>query len=225
MFTLKASGLRSVLFLGAHSDDIEIGCGGTVMTLLRAIPELRVSWVVFSGDERRQREARAAAGKFLAGAREPHVETLDYPDTLFPTRYAELKQEMVRIREAVRPDVVFTHRREDAHQDHRTLGELAWGAFRDAWILEYEIPKYEGDLGAPNVFVGLPKDVMDAKLDALWDCFESQRAKPWFSKEQIGALASLRGLESKGGERYAEGFYCRKTMLVFGEAPREVDAG
>ena len=217
MLTLSAKGLRSVLFLGAHSDDIEIGCGGTALTLVKAIPEIRVGWIVLSGNARRQEEARTSAARFLDGAAEAHVETLDYPDTLFPTRYAELKQELARLREVLRPDAVFTHRREDAHQDHRTLGELTWGAFRDAWILEYEIPKYEGDLGAPNVFVGLPQDMLQAKLDTLWECFESQRAKPWFSKEQIAALASLRGLESRCGERYAEAFYCRKTSLTFAE--------
>jgi LmbE family N-acetylglucosaminyl deacetylase len=215
MLTLSAKGLRTVLFLGAHADDIEIGCGGTALTLVRAVPEVRVGWIVFSGDARRREEARASAARLLAGAVEPCVEVLDYPDTLFPTRYGELKQELARIREELHPDAVFTHRREDAHQDHRTLGELTWGAFRDAWILEYEIPKYEGDLGAPNVFVGLSRDVLQAKLDTLWDCFESQRAKPWFSKEQLAALASLRGLESRSGERYAEGFYCRKASLTF----------
>ena len=215
MFTLRASGLRSALFLGAHADDIEIGCGGTVMTLLEAMPELRIGWVVFSGDERRRQEARRSAAKFLAGAKSPHVETLSYPDALFPTRYAELKAELKRIRAETQPDIVFTHRREDAHQDHRTLGELTWGGFRDEWILEYEIPKYEGDLGAPNVFVPLAPQVMSAKVEALWECFESQRSKPWFSKEQLEALALLRGLEAKGGERHAEGFYSRKTLLTF----------
>ncbi|MCB1022249.1 MAG: PIG-L family deacetylase [Acidobacteria bacterium] len=216
MLTLAPEGLRSVLFVGAHSDDIEIGCGGAALSLVEAIPGLRVHWTVFSGDGRRHAEARASAARFLAKADSPTIETLDYPDTLFPTRYDALKQELARIRDEARPDLVFIHRREDAHQDHRTLGELAWGAFRDGWILEYEIPKYEGDLGAPNVFVGLSEAVMQAKLDALWDCFESQRTKPWFSKDQIAALALLRGLESRTGERYAEGFYSRKATLRFG---------
>jgi LmbE family N-acetylglucosaminyl deacetylase len=215
MFTLRASGLRSALFLGAHADDIEIGCGGTVLTLLEAIPDLRVGWIVFSGDERRQGEARRAASRFLARAKDPHVETLQYPDTLFPTRYADLKTELARIRDHIRPDVIFTHRRDDAHQDHRVLGELAWGAFRDEWILEYEIPKYEGDLGAPNLFTPLTPQVMATKIETIWDCFESQRSKSWFSKEQLEALALLRGLEAKGGTRHAEGFYARKTVLSF----------
>ncbi|MEZ5364707.1 MAG: PIG-L deacetylase family protein [Bryobacterales bacterium] len=215
MLTLAPNGLRSVLFLGAHSDDIEIGCGGAALSLIEAIPGLRVHWTVFSGDGRRREEARAAADRLLAKADNPTVETLDYPDTLFPMRYDELKQELARVREQAQPDLIFTHRREDAHQDHRTLGELAWGAFRDGWILEYEIPKYEGDLGAPNVFVGLSELVMQAKLETLWDCFESQRTKPWFSKDQIASLALLRGLESRTGERYAEGFYSRKATLEF----------
>lgn len=217
MFSLNASGMRRALFLGAHADDIEIGCGGAVLTMLEAVPDLEVGWVVFSGAGERKKEAERSASLFLEGAKAPRVEVLDYPDTLFPTRYADLKQELARIREPFRPDVVFTHRREDAHQDHRTLGELAWGAFRGGeCILEYEIPKYEGDLGAPNVFVPLADDVHDKKLGLLWDCFESQRSKAWFSREQLAALALLRGLESKGGGRYAEGFYSRKALLSFG---------
>jgi LmbE family N-acetylglucosaminyl deacetylase len=171
--------------------------------------------VVFSGEGTREREARESAARFLAGARNTSVEVLNYPDTLFPTRYAELKQELARIREELKPDIVFTHRREDAHQDHRLLGELAWGAFRNEWILEYEIPKYEGDLGTPNVFVPLSQQTVDAKLNTLWECFETQRTKPWFSKEQLAATALLRGLEAKGGGRYAEAFYSRKAILSF----------
>ena len=159
---------------------------------------------------------RLSARLFLERANAPRVEILDYPDTLFPTRYADLKQELSRIRQEFQPEVVFTHRREDAHQDHRVLGELSWGAFRGGeWILEYEIPKYEGDLGTPNVFVALPESVLNRKLDLLWDCFETQRSKPWFSKEQLTATALLRGLESKTGERHAEGFYSRKAVLSF----------
>jgi len=218
MFSLNASAARRVLLLGAHADDIEIGCGGAVLTMLDAMPELEIGWVVFSAAGVRRREAEHSASLFLKAAAKTHVEVLDYPDTLFPTRYGELKQELGRIRQEFQPDVVFTHRREDAHQDHRVLGELAWGAFRGGeWILEYEIPKYEGDLGTPNVFVPLRRETLDRKLDLLWTCFESQRTKPWFSKEQLAATALLRGLESKGGERHAEGFYSRKTVLGFGD--------
>jgi LmbE family N-acetylglucosaminyl deacetylase len=216
MFTLDASRIERVLLLGAHADDIEIGCGGTVLTLLAALPDVGVRWVVFSAEGIRAAEAKRSAALFLESANASQVDILDYPDTLFPTRYAELKDELGGIRDEFRPDVVFTHRREDAHQDHRALGELAWGAFRGGeWILEYEIPKYEGDLGAPNVFAPLTEAILNRKLDLLWDCFESQRSKPWFSKEQLAATALLRGLESKGGQRHAEGFYSRKSVLSF----------
>ncbi len=216
MFSLDASAVRRVLLLGAHADDIEIGCGGALLTMLAARPELEVGWIVFSGEGARELEAQRSAVAFLEGAHAPLVETHRYRDTVFPTQYAELKEELERLRRDFQPDLVFTHRRDDAHQDHRVLGELSWGAFRGGeGILEYEIPKYEGDLGAPNVFVPLAEAFMQKKLELIWECFESQRDKPWFSKEQLAAVALLRGLECKSGERYAEGFYSRKAVLKF----------
>jgi LmbE family N-acetylglucosaminyl deacetylase len=207
-----ATNINRVLCLGAHSDDIEIGCGGTILKLIERNPKLEFSWVVFSGDTERAREARASAERFLDGAAAAKILTLEFQDTLFPTQFAALKDAFTRIRSEFAPDLIFTQYREDRHQDHRTLSDLTWNAFRDHAILEYEIPKFDGDLGQPNVFVDLPEETARRKIELLMDCFGTQRGKHWFSPDTFEGLLRLRGLES--ATRFAEGFHGRKLRVL-----------
>ena len=206
-----ASKLRRVLCLGCHSDDIEIGAGGLILRLLRDNPSLEVYWVVFSGTPERQAEARASAERFLEGAAASTVLTLDFQENVFPSLAPQLKAKLAEVRAAFEPDLVLTQRRDDSHQDHYTLGELTWNAFRNHAILEYEIPKFDGDLGQPNVFAALEPDLARRKVQLLLECFGTQRAKHWFDEETFLGLMRLRGLES--ANRYAEGFYARKMVI------------
>ena len=206
---------RSLLVIGAHSDDIEIGCGGTVLTLLAMFPDLHVRWAVLSGEGERATEARAGAAHFLADAREPEVTVADFPDTAFPYEGATgLKAYFRELGAACRPDLVFTHRRDDAHQDHRFVAELTWQTFRDHAILEYEIPKYEGDLGRPNVFVPLGEDVAERKVEGIMEAFATQADKPWFTRDTLMGLARIRGVECRAPSGLAEGFHGAKVVLV-----------
>ena len=206
---------RRVLCIGAHRDDIEIGCGGTVERLLDLVPDLAIRWVVLSGDGSRADEARDAAARILARARDPQVEVADFPDTNFPyTAASALKEHFRALARGPAPDIVFTHRREDMHQDHRFVAELTWQAFRDHMILEYEIPKYEGDLGRPNVFVPLSRETARAKAQAIVEAFATQRDKPWFDAETLDALMRLRGNECRSPSGLAEAFHCHKAVLL-----------
>ena len=207
-----ANTVNRVLCLGAHSDDIEIGCGGTILKLIRQNPKLEFYWVVFSGNAERALEARASAERFLEGAASNRIVTLDFQDTLFPTQFAALKDAFATISREFTPELIFTLYREDRHQDHRTLSDLTWNAFRDHAILEYEIPKFDGDLGQPNVFVELPDEIATRKIDLLISCFGSQRSKHWFSPDTFSGLMRLRGLES--ATRHAEGFHARKLRVL-----------
>ena len=207
-----ASTISRVLCLGAHSDDIEIGCGGAILKLIQQNPKLEFYWVVFSGNNERAQEARAGADRFLEGAASSRVVTLEFQDTLFPTQFAALKDAFSSIRAEFSPELIFTQYRQDRHQDHRTLSDLTWNAFRDHAILEYEIPKYDGDLGQPNVFVDLPDEIAARKIELLMACFGTQRSKHWFSPDTFEGLMRLRGLES--ATRYAEGFHGRKLRVL-----------
>jgi LmbE family N-acetylglucosaminyl deacetylase len=202
--------IRSILCLGAHADDLEIGCGGTLLEILSRRPGIDVHWVVFSSTERRAQEAAVSAERFLALAGQKRVVLREYRDTFFPAAYGSIKEYFEQIKREVAPDLVFSHRREDLHQDHRVIAELTWCAFRDHVILEYEIPKYEGDLGAPNFFVPLDEAVCHRKIDAIVECFASQHPKQWFSADTYWALLRLRGLECNSPTRFAEAFHCRK---------------
>lgn len=207
--------IGTVLLIGAHSDDIEIGAGGTIRRLLEANPNLHVRWLVLSGAGPRADEARAAAAHFLRGANEPQVEVADFPDTDFP--YAaplEIRDRLRAVARETAPDLVFTHRREDLHQDHAFVAAATWQCFRDHTILEYEIPKYEGDLGHPNVFVPLSREEADAKVDGLMASFASQRGKGWYDAETFRALLRLRGVECQSPSGYAEAFHSRKMRLL-----------
>jgi LmbE family N-acetylglucosaminyl deacetylase len=203
-----------VLLLGAHADDIEIGCGGLVLELLRRQRPVAVDWCVLSATPARAAEARASAAAFLAGAADSWVQVLDFTDGRFPYEGAAVKAWFETLKERPRPDLVLTHRRQDRHQDHREVANLTWNTFRDHLILEYEIPKYEGDLDQPNLFVPLDEALLERKVALLLDGFPSQRAKPWFDSDTFRALARLRGLECASPTRFAEAFHAPKLVLA-----------
>jgi LmbE family N-acetylglucosaminyl deacetylase len=203
-----------ILCLGAHADDIEIGCGATLLTWLAERPGTHVHWVVLSGGGTpREAEAQAGATRFLATAAGRHVSIERFRDGHFPTALSELKDRVARLRDEVKPDLVFTHYRDDRHQDHRTVSDVTWQTFRDDLVLEYEVPKYDGDLGRPNVFVPLSTDRLKAKTEHLMAAFPSQRSKRWFTAETFAALPRLRGIECGAPDGYAEAFYARKVVL------------
>jgi LmbE family N-acetylglucosaminyl deacetylase len=201
-----------VLCLGAHSDDIEIGCGGTMLKLQQT-GEVAVHWVVFGASPTRADEARVSSDRFLADVTERTVEVHDYPDGFFPDEWAAIKRRFEALKTSIDPDIVFTHHRDDLHQDHRLVGELTWNTFRDHLILEYEIPKYDGDLGQPNLFVHLTEDLCETKYQITHDSFVSQHDKHWFTRDTFFALMRLRGVESASPTRYAEAFYSRKGVI------------
>jgi LmbE family N-acetylglucosaminyl deacetylase len=203
----------SVLCLGAHSDDIEIGCGGTILRLVHSFPSVSFHWIVFSSNRVRRSEALRSANLFLKGAKTKHVAIRSYRDGFFPYQGAKIKEEFEQLKKRLNPDVVFTHYRHDLHQDHRLLNELTWNTFRNHLILEYEIPKYDGDLGSPNVFVPLEESVCKQKAELLDQAFQTQRKKHWFSEGTFFALMRLRGVEANSPTRYAEAFYGRKVNL------------
>ncbi len=200
-----------ILAIGCHADDIEIGCAGTLLELLRARPDIEVHWVVLSAPGARALEARAAATEVLRGAASATVELHEFRDGFLPYVGAAVK-EVFEALKPVRPHVVFTHQRDDRHQDHRLVNELTWNTFRDHVILEYEIPKYDGDLGTPNAYVPLSEDACARKLEILMRHFDTQRSKRWFDEEVFRGLMRLRGMET-GAHRYAEAFYTRKLVL------------
>jgi LmbE family N-acetylglucosaminyl deacetylase len=214
MITLDLGHARRVLCLGAHCDDIEIGCGGAVLSLASAVPDLAVRWVVFTADATRRREAEACATRFLRGCR-VEVSILDYRDAFLPYSGAAVKEEFERLKDFA-PDVIFTPFRGDAHQDHRLVAELTWNTFRGHCILEYEIPKYDGDLGAPSVFVPLDAATAEDKVRHILECYKSQADRHWFSRDVFMALMRLRGMEANAGTDLAEAFYGRKLVLTAG---------
>jgi LmbE family N-acetylglucosaminyl deacetylase len=205
-----------VLCLGAHSDDIEIGCGGLILDLLERHPATTVHWIVFSGTAARAREARAGARRFLRGARRARVAVHRFRDGFFPYQGAAIKRVFERLKRTVpAPDLVLTHYREDRHQDHREISNLSWSTFRDHLVLEYEVPKYDGDLGTPNCYVPLERELCDRKTAYLMETFGSQRDRHWFSPETFAGLMRLRGIECRAPGGYAEAFHARKlTMRV-----------
>lgn len=203
----------SLLCIGAHSDDIEIGAGGLVLTLARQIPELAVHWCVLSAPGGRADEARASAADFLAGAARAAVEIGDFEDGTFPDQSRDIKRWLAGVRDRFSPDLVLVHRRDDAHQDHRELGRLAWNLFRDHLLLEYEIPKWDGDLGQPNLYVELAPWALDRKVELLLRHFGSQRSKDWFDADTFRGLARLRGLEARAASRHAEAFFLHKALI------------
>jgi LmbE family N-acetylglucosaminyl deacetylase len=205
--------LLRILCLGAHSDDMEIGCGGTILSLLQRYENAAVRWVVFSSSEERAKEARQSADSFLAKAGQKEVDVKSYRDGFFPFIGAQIKNEFEALKREFVPDVVFTHYRDDRHQDHRLISDLTWNTFRNHLILEYEIPKYDGDFGQPNVFFPLDQVTCSLKIQTIRESFPSQRQKQWFDEELFWAILRLRGMEANSPTRFAEAFYCRKAVF------------
>ncbi len=202
--------LREVLFLGAHCDDVEIGCGGTMLALGRQHAEVRINIVVFSGDAARVMETRAAIGRLLPKEVDCRLEFHEFRDGYFPAQWPQIKECIEGLKGRCSPDLIFTHHQHDRHQDHRTVCELVWNTFRNHTILEYEIPKYDGDLGRPGLYVPLTADVVDKKIDALLECFVSQRGKRWFTADLFRSVMRLRGMECNAESGFAEAFHARK---------------
>jgi LmbE family N-acetylglucosaminyl deacetylase len=204
-----------ILCLGAHCDDIEIGCGGT---LLRWIEEKKIEqlkWIVFASTPERKPEAEKSAAAFLQKLPSDNhsVQVFDFQDSYFPDQYRALKNTFSNIWQEFKPDLIFTHFREDLHQDHRLVNQLTWNTFRNHFILEYEIAKYDGDLGHPNVYISFGKQILKEKIHHLINCFPSQTGKHWFEPETFTALPRLRGFECAAPEKYAEAFHGRKVRL------------
>jgi LmbE family N-acetylglucosaminyl deacetylase len=204
----------SVLCLGAHPDDIEIGAGGAILHWIASGVRLEAHWCVLSAAGARTTEAQASAAAFLAGAASAKVELAAFRDSFFPYQGGELKDWFVGLKSRVNPDIIFTHRRDDAHQDHREVSQLTWNAFRNHLILEYEIPKWDGDLGQPNGYIPLKAKVIERKIELLIAHFGTQRSKDWFDAETFRGLGRLRGMECRAPEGYAEAFLLRKFRLA-----------
>jgi LmbE family N-acetylglucosaminyl deacetylase len=208
----------SILCLGAHSDDIEIGVGATLLSWLSQGMRLDIHWCVLSGAGQREREARESATDFLSTAATSKIEIMAFRDGFFPEDGEQIKLWFEALKQRFEPDVIFTHRGDDAHQDHREVSRLTWNTFRDHLILEYEIPKWDGDMGRPNLYVPVSASALQRKIDLLNSHFGSQRSKQWFDAETFLGLARLRGMECRAPERYAEAFITRKCSIVL-QAP------
>jgi LmbE family N-acetylglucosaminyl deacetylase len=204
---------RQILCLGCHSDDIEIGCGGTIIRLALEHPDWVFHWVVFSAIGSRAEEAREAAARFLDPSRLRGPVLHTFQDGFMPFAGAEIKAVFEELKTTVSPDLIFTHNRSDAHQDHRLIAELTWNTFRNHFVLEYEIPKYDGDMGRPSIFFPLSAEISETKVHLILDVFRSQRGKNWFQPETFQSLMRLRGMECNSPSGYAEAFYCRKLVV------------
>ena len=205
--------LSTVLCIGAHCDDIEIGCGGALMRWSVECPRARFIWVVFARDPVREVETRAAAQRLLGAAASFELRFLDFRSSYFPVHRGEIKDAFEHLKSDLDPDVILTHRLEDRHQDHALLAELTWNTFRSHLIFEYEIAKYEGDLGQPNLFVPLTAAHVDRKIAILMESFPSQQDRGWFTPETFRGLARIRGVECAAPDGYAEAFQLRKMWV------------
>lgn len=205
----------SILCLGAHCDDIEIGCGGTVMKLLDEHPNVSVFWQVFASTPSRKQEAIEGASRFCAGAKSLCVEILDFRDGFLPYDGVAVKESFEKLKKAFVPDLILTHYRHDLHQDHRTISELTWNTFRNHLIWEYEIPKWDGDIGTPNTFVAIDKETADNKVSAIQAVYNSQKDKNWFTDDLFRSMLRIRGMESNAPSGLAEAFYSRKSLVSF----------
>lgn len=199
-----------ILCLGAHSDDIEIGCGATILRLTESIPSI-ICWVVFSAGPIREAEAKECSSLFLKACGSSRVLIKGFRNGFFPYTAMEIKEYFEQLKTEFNPDVIFTHYRDDLHQDHRLISELTWNTFRNHWILEYEIPKYDGDFGTPNLFLPVNDEICKRKAEYILKCHVSQKDRHWFTADTFSSMLRLRGVES--GHRYAESFYCRKLLL------------
>lgn len=205
--------LQRLLVVGAHSDDIEIGCGGTLLRLIETYPSLEVCWAVVSARGDRVDEARSSAETMLAPLSRKDIVIGSFRDAFLPYEGAAVKDHFEQLKTRIQPDVILTHFGRDAHQDHRLISELTWNTFRDHPIFEFEIPKYDGDLGAPNLFVRLEEHHARGKVEHLMRHFPSQRGKRWFTEDLFQSLMRLRGMEANAPSRFAEAFYCRKIVI------------
>jgi LmbE family N-acetylglucosaminyl deacetylase len=211
---VASQGPLKVLALGAHADDIEIGCAGTLLRLEERYEELKVHWIVIGcSDGERGREAERSARQLLATGADADVRLGRYPDAFFPYQGNEIKQYFEDLKRSIEPDLIFTHYRHDLHQDHRLVCELTWNTFRDHLILEYEVPKYDGDLGSPNTFVHLDGVTAERKISHILEHFPSQGARRWFTADLFRALLRIRGMESNSPSGLAEAFYGRKLVV------------
>ena len=202
-----------ILCLGAHPDDIEIGCGGTVLRLAAEVDNPEIYWVVFAASGQRAVEAKSGAALFLEKVKQKKIIIKDFRDGFFPYIGSEIKEYFEKLKNEFEPDIIFTHYRNDLHQDHRLISDLTWNTFRNHLILEYEIPKYDGDLGSPNYFVHINEDLGRKKAEMILNCFKTQRGNHWFTEDTFLSILRIRGLESNAPEKYAEGFYCRKMIF------------
>jgi len=202
-----------ILCLGAHADDIEIGCGGTILRIIEDIPEAQFCWIVFSGNKKRAEEAHQSADLFLRNTASKSITVKDFRESYFPFVGAEIKDFFEKLSENFSPDIIFTHCRNDAHQDHRLLSDLTWNKFRDHFILEYEIPKYDGDLGNPNTYICLDEKFVQSKIKYICGVYKSQSGKRWFTDDTFRSILRIRGVESNSPSNYAEAFYCRKMVI------------
>jgi LmbE family N-acetylglucosaminyl deacetylase len=213
MVNLKLNSTQplNIIALGAHCDDIPIGLGGTLLKLSQNYTIQQFRWVVFSSNQTRKPEEYACAQLMLARTLQPTVEIWSYRDGFLPWHAPEIKEQFEKLKMDLNPDLIFTHYRNDRHQDHRLINELTWNTWRNHLILEYEIPKYDGDLGVPDTYVEIPRNLLDQKTAILTRCYSSQKSKNWFFEETFTALARLRGMECASA--YAEAFYGRKKIL------------
>jgi LmbE family N-acetylglucosaminyl deacetylase len=205
----------TLLFLGAHCDDVEIGCGGTILRLREERPDLDIRWAIFTGSAERRLEALESARHFLGEDAAERLRLHEFRDGFLPYQGSEVKGAFEAIKRELDPCLVFTHHRLDRHQDHRLVSELTWNTWRNHMILEYEIPKYDGELGQPNTFVSLTPEQVERKAKTLLEVYPSQTGKEWFDLDTLRSLPRLRGVESNAPERFAEGFYARKLNLNF----------
>jgi len=201
-----------ILCLGAHSDDIEIGCGGTILRLIDEYTNVKIHWVILGTTGVRTEEAVKSAKVILRDINDQKITVKGFRDGFFPYHGEAIKEYFEQLKNDMNPDIIFTHYRQDLHQDHRLISDLTWNTFRNHLILEYEIPKYDGDFGSPNFFVHLNKEICQRKIFHLLSSFKTQRDKHWFTDETFWALLRLRGVESKSPGKYAEAFYCRKIV-------------
>ncbi len=225
MLTLRmktpGSGPLTVLTVGAHPDDIEIGAGGTLLTLAKSYPGLHVRYVVLTGTVDRRHEAHDAAHAFLPAA-DLMIELHDLPEGRLPSAWSEVKEILEKIGRDCAPDLIIAPSRDDRHQDHRAIGEIVPTVFRDGLSLAYEIPKWDGDLGRPSMYFPLSPDTARHKLELLHKCFPSQRGRDWWDDEVFLGLARLRGVECRA--RYAEAFYCMKSVILPGHVVPDSDS-
>ena len=214
MISLQIPELKRLLVLGCHCDDIEIGCGGALLHLVNQHPNVEVLWVTFSGNAERQQESAASAAAYLDGAAGHELELYDFRDGYFPWEGDRIKDRFEQVAKRFQPDLIFTHYRHDRHQDHRMVSELTWNTFRNHLVLEYEIPKWEGDLAHPNLYIPLSEDEAHRKVKYLMDCYATQRSRDWFSEDLFLGLMRIRGVECRSPSGFAEAFHAHKAIAT-----------